>query len=94
MRRYSFQWEYSGSLQDALDGDTARLLSDGKVLAAAAGTVSAELYDPATGTWTYTGSLNTRRNQHTATLLTDGKVLAAGGFDIPAGKGQSLPRDG
>ena len=43
------------------------------------GSVSAELYDPASGTWTETGDLVNVRFVHTATLLSNGKVLAAGG---------------
>src|SRR2546421_99437 len=41
--------------------------------------VSAELYDPTTGSWIPTGSLITRREQHTATLLANGTVLIAAG---------------
>jgi len=78
------EWAYTGSLNNARTGHTATLLSDGKVLVVGGSVdfdylVSAELYDPATGTWSLTGSLNTGRTLHSATLLPDGKVLVAGG---------------
>src|SRR5215217_7928667 len=86
-----FQWEFTGSLNTPRFYHTATLLSDGKVLVASGGTngpqtfpypelLSAELYDPATGTWTFTGSLNYARVLHTATLLLNGNVLVAGGY--------------
>ena len=41
--------------------------------------MSAQLYDPASGTWTVTGSLGIQRSDPHATLLPNGKVLVAGG---------------
>jgi hypothetical protein len=65
-------------------------LPNGKILAAGGfGTngpvLTAELYDPATGTWAPTGSLNVPRGFHTATLLPDSTVLVAGGSGPSAG---------
>ena len=49
--------------------------------------VSAELYDPGTGTWSTTGSLADQRKLLTATLLPNGMVLVAGGYDTSFGGG-------
>src|ERR1035437_1167894 len=65
-------------------------LADGRVLIVGGGLnvtdgdiqdahVSAEFYDPASGTFKATGSMHTARGDHTATLLSDGRVLIAGG---------------
>jgi tetratricopeptide (TPR) repeat protein len=75
----------AGSLSTARFKHTATLLSNGKVLVAGGTTdgttalLTAELYDPATGSWSATGSMSTARYLHTATLLPNGKVLVAGG---------------
>ena len=79
-----FQWEYTGSLNNAR-ATPATSLTDGRVLVAGGYNnglylASAELYDPATRNWTLTGSLNFGRYGHTTTLLPDGKVLVASGL--------------
>ncbi|MCP4662552.1 MAG: kelch-like protein, partial [bacterium] len=78
-------WTPTGSFGNARTGHTATLLPSGKVLVAGgrdddrSSLVSAELYDPATGTWTETGPLAAARAGHAAILLPSGKVLVAGG---------------
>jgi hypothetical protein len=78
----------TGSLTHARTSPTATLLKTGSaklgmVLVAGgnnvAGDLSAELYDPASGTFTATGSTLVARAGHTATQLLDGRVLIAGG---------------
>ena len=84
-------WSMTGSLNTARNYPTATLLPSGKVLVAGgfglrqgvnSPLISAELYDPATGTWSMTGSLSVSRVLHTATLLPNGKVLVVGGSDL------------
>jgi Galactose oxidase, central domain/Kelch motif len=74
----------TGSMATTRVGHTATLLHDGRVLVAGGNDgygafVSAEIYDPKTGTFSPTGPLTTARNNHTATLLADGRVLVTGG---------------
>jgi N-acetylneuraminic acid mutarotase len=63
-------------------GWTATLLLDGRVLAAGGGSagLSAELYDPISGTWTATGAMI--EGGQTATRLLDGRVLVTGGGSV------------
>ena len=81
-------WSPTGTMGIGRNGQTATLLTSGKVLVAGGsitnafgggGVTSAELYDPAKGVWSPTGSMNFARSIHTATLLPSGKVLVAGG---------------
>jgi hypothetical protein len=65
-------------------GSPATLLHNGQVLLAGvggAGSTSAELYNPATGTWAAPGSMTTARSygSFSATLLQSGEVLFTGG---------------
>jgi hypothetical protein len=77
----------TGTMTIARSGHTATLLGDaalanyGKVLIAggAGMSLTAELYDPKSGTFIATGNLLVARNGQTATLLQNGLVLVAGG---------------
>ena len=92
------QWTTTGSLNTAVEQQTATLLTNGDVLIAGgntggfpgSATTVAELYNPATGQWTTTGSLNIGVIQQTATLLNNGEVLLAGG-GIPSMFGGATP---
>lgn len=68
----------------ARSGQTASLLSSGRVLIAGGGdpedAAKAELYDPTTGRFSPTGSMITARYGATATVLTTGLVLIVGGW--------------
>jgi hypothetical protein len=85
----------TGSMAEVRGGHTATLLTNGKVLIAGGdntetdvlpfflpvdGSVTAEVYDPATGRFTSTGNMVTPRVGQTATLLVNGDVLIAGGW--------------
>ena len=66
---------------------TATLLNDGRVLVTGGYSggidpgvlMSAELFNPNSGTFTDTLEMSVEREQHTATMLSDGTVLVAGG---------------
>ncbi len=78
----------TGSMETTRYYHTATLLSDGKVLIAGGaegggdngGLVTAELYDPSTGTFTATGDMETVQVFDAVTLLNNSNVLFAGGF--------------
>jgi hypothetical protein len=84
----------TGRMAEVRGGHTATLLTNGKVLIAGGdnmegdvppfflvdGSVTAEVYDPATGLFTSTGNMVTPRVGQTATLLANGDVLIAGGW--------------
>jgi WD40 repeat protein len=100
-------WSITGSLNQGRLAHTATLLQSGKVLVVGGtdsiydaftvdeeyngGLVSAELYDPTSGSWTVVGNLNTGRLLHSATLLLDGSVLVAGGGSSPDGLLINMP---
>lgn len=77
----------TGSMKTPRQNHTATLLSDGRVLIAggvkgSTALVSAEIYDPKTGTFSSTGSMVGPTSiftiSKTATLLSDGRVLIVG----------------
>jgi hypothetical protein len=83
-------WATTGSMTTNREQHTATLLANGNVLVASGynenitnspddTVITAELYNPTSGTWSRTGSLHYSRNSHTADLLPDGKVLVVAG---------------
>jgi len=80
-------WTWSAPLTVARRFEQVATLTDGRILVAggfgsgSTPTLSAELYDPATGAFTTTGAMPRPRAGGTAELLLDGRVLVAGGVD-------------
>jgi PKD domain-containing protein/galactose oxidase-like protein/Kelch motif protein len=84
-------WSPTGNMTSPRLGHVAVLLGNGKVLVAGGASVaactdpavamSAEVYDPATGSWSPTGNMQVARISPAIGLLGDGKVLVAGGGD-------------
>lgn len=85
----------TGSMSIPRTGHAATLLNSGNVLVTGGASskaltvgslvnvipqMTAELFDPLSGTFAPTASMNTGRIGHTATLLANGSVLIAGGF--------------
>ena len=84
----SHTWRRGADLPDALQGDTATALADGRVLVSGGLTygpgpvlASTEIFQPLTGQWSAAAPMSMRRCDHAATLLSDGRLLVAGGFD-------------
>jgi len=85
-------WTATGSMNTSRSGQTATLLSDGRVLVAGGSTsiqnadgttggwdlLSAEVYDPGRGSWSTAGSMTGTAGGLTTVLLPSGKVLHVG----------------
>jgi hypothetical protein len=78
----------TGNMITARSGHAAILLPNGRVLIIGGGTsapgdqatvLTAELYDPSTGSFSVTGATEVDRGGATATLLSNGTVLVTGG---------------
>jgi hypothetical protein len=87
-------WAFTGAMLEPRLVHTATSLPDGRVLMAGGMTddffetmaVSAETFDPATGSFSSAGAIDPRW-LHSATLTEDGKVLVAGGYISVRGNG-------
>jgi N-acetylneuraminic acid mutarotase len=81
-----------GGITNALYGQTATLLPNGRVLVASGidlgsafeTITNAWIYDPRTDSWSVTADLNQGRYGHTATALPNGCILVAGGGNLVA----------
>ena len=93
-------WIPANSMATRRVGQTATLLSDGRVLVAggrsfdgdiATSIATAEVYSLNIGIWSTTGNIPVARAFHTATLLNDGRVLVCGGHSGVTFNRQQLP---
>lgn len=81
-----YVWAPTGSMTTARGEASATELANGEVLIAGGEDyyqntlVTAELYDPVTGSFSPTGAMGTSREDQAATILPDGSVLVAGGL--------------
>ena len=85
-------------MTDALGGQTATTLTDGRVLVAGgagglntndAGVTTAQTYQPATGLWTPIAAMPEPRISGQAVRLPDGRVLIAGGIFANSSNGDN-----
>lgn len=99
----SGDWSSVSNLNTAESGHTSTLLPDGRVLVV--GTVSAQIYDPASDSWDTAGEMSITRGApilkgppdaiHKAVLMNDGTVLITGGADLELSKyGVEIQRTG
>ena len=103
-------WASAGAMQDSRYDHTATLLQNGSILitggdeqpggafgyyaSTVASRISAELYDPSTGSWSKTPDMLREHGLgHTSTLLSDGKVLVTGGLWTEASDRPRVPSE-
>jgi hypothetical protein len=78
-------WSFTGSMESPRSYHTATLLHNGQVPVAGGrlwgnyNEITAELFNPSSGTFTVNATANDTREGQTAVLLSDGAVLVAGG---------------
>lgn len=91
-------WSTTSSMAIGRKYHRATLLTDGRVLITGGYSccstpdpvkISAELYDPATGSWSSAGNMSHPRYLFAASLLRDGRVLVSGGDGTDGGSASS-----